>query len=187
MMNKENKVMNAIVNVMVCPKRPGEACCSKCGYVGVENCYESLMSDSMHVLNMHFCAKAPDKASVFADTSNEVRVVSILREIGIPAHILGYGYTRWAIMLCIKNAEYVNQITNVLYPAVAQEFNTSASRVERAIRHAIECAWNRGDIDVLEKYFGNTIDRNKGKPTNSEFIATIVEHMKFCNLTDRLK
>ncbi len=108
----------------------------------------------------------------------EIRIANKLREIGIPAHIKGYEYCKRAIKLCLYDRENVQHITKMLYPAIAQHFDTTASRVERAIRHAIEVAWDRGNPDVLNDMFGYTISAYKGKPTNSEFIATMAEFIK---------
>ena len=95
----------------------------------------------------------------------------------MPAHIKGYQYLREAIRLTVEDMEVINAVTKVLYPAVAKKFNTTASRVERAIRHAIEVAWDRGDLETLQKYFGYTVSNAKGKPTNSEFIAMIADRI----------
>ena len=108
----------------------------------------------------------------------EFMVTSILHELGIPAHIKGYQYLRHAIMLAVDNLDIINSITKDLYPTVAKEFNTTSSRAERAIRHAIEVAWDRGDSDVLNSCFGYTIANSKGKPTNSEFIALIADKLR---------
>ncbi len=108
----------------------------------------------------------------------EVTVSDIMREIGVPAHIKGYHYLRQAIILTIKEPELMNAVTKVLYPTVAKQNKTTSSRVERAIRHAIEVAWDRGDIDVLSSYFGYTIQNSRGKPTNSEFIAMISDKLR---------
>ena len=183
MMNNDNKVMNALVNLMVCPRHPGTSCCGKCSYRGTESCYENLISDSMTMLHAHFGAQVSAKAA----PDYAMQVTNVMREIGIPAHVLGYKYARRAILLAIGDDMYVNAVTKYLYPTIAKEFNTTASRVERAIRHAIEVAWSRGDLDVLMHYFGNTIDRNKGKPTNTEFIAAIAEHLKLVNGVDSSK
>lgn len=116
------------------------------------------------------------------DTVNENNLESvitdIIHDIGVPAHIKGYGYLREAIGLCIKDDEFINSITKLLYPTVAKNFSTTSSRVERAIRHAIEVAWNRGREEILTDIFGYTIDTNKGKPTNGEFIAMISDSIK---------
>ena len=104
-------------------------------------------------------------------------VTEIIHEIGVPAHIKGYQYLRQAIILTVQDMDLINAVTKVLYPAVAKHFNTTPSRVERAIRHAIEVAWDRGDLETLQKYFGYTVSNTKGKPTNSEFIAMIADRL----------
>lgn len=108
----------------------------------------------------------------------EMMVTEIIHEIGIPAHIKGYQYLRHAIMMVIDDLDIINSITKELYPTVAKDFNTTPSRVERAIRHAIEVAWDRGDTDVLNSFFGYTVANSKGKPTNSEFIAMIADKLR---------
>ena len=110
--------------------------------------------------------------------SMESRVTAIIHEIGVPAHIKGYHYLREAILYCIDNIEAINAVTKILYPEVAKRYNTTPSRVERAVRHAIEVAWDRGDLDTLQKYFGYTVSNIKGKPTNSEFIAMISDRLR---------
>ena len=105
----------------------------------------------------------------------ESTVTEVIHEIGVPAHIKGYQYLREAIILTIDDMEIINAVTKVLYPAVAKKFGTTPSRVERAIRHAIEVAWDRGDQETLQKFFGYTVSNIKGKPTNSEFIAMIAD------------
>jgi two-component system response regulator (stage 0 sporulation protein A) len=107
----------------------------------------------------------------------ETQVTSIIHEIGVPAHIKGYQYLREAILIAVDNMDVINAVTKVLYPEVAKRFGTTASRVERAIRHAIEVAWDRGDLETLQKYFGYTVSNAKGKPTNSEFIAMIADRI----------
>ena len=104
-------------------------------------------------------------------------VTDVIHEIGVPAHIKGYQYLREAIMIAVSDMDVINAVTKVLYPEVAKRFNTTASRVERAIRHAIEVAWDRGDLETLQKYFGYTVSNSKGKPTNSEFIAMIADRL----------
>ena len=105
-------------------------------------------------------------------------VTSVIHEIGVPAHIKGYQYLREAIIIAVNDMEVINAVTKVLYPAVAKRFGTTPSRVERAIRHAIEVAWDRGDLETLQKYFGYTVSNVKGKPTNSEFIAMIADRLQ---------
>ncbi len=108
----------------------------------------------------------------------ESQVTRIIHQIGVPAHIKGYQYLRTAILLTIKDSDIINSVTKVLYPSVAKKYSTTTSRVERAIRHAIEVAWDRGDVDTLNSYFGYTIQNNRGKPTNSEFIAMIADNLR---------
>lgn len=108
----------------------------------------------------------------------ESMVTSIIHEIGVPAHIKGYQYLREAIMLAVADMDVINAITKVLYPQVAKTFSTTPSRVERAIRHAIEVAWDRGDLETLQRFFGYTVSNTKGKPTNSEFIALIADRLQ---------
>ena len=104
-------------------------------------------------------------------------VTAIIHEIGVPAHIKGYQYLREAIMITVDDMDVINAVTKVLYPEVAKRFSTTPSRVERAIRHAIEVAWDRGDLETLQKFFGYTVSNTKGKPTNSEFIAMIADRL----------
>lgn len=118
------------------------------------------------------------KNNVISDPELEMMVTEIIHQIGVPAHIKGYHYLREAIILSIKNCDIVNSVTKLLYPTVAKHHSTTASRVERAIRHAIEVAWDRGDLDVLNSYFGYTIQNDRGKPTNSEFIAMISDKLR---------
>lgn len=108
----------------------------------------------------------------------EVTVSEIMHRIGVPAHIKGYQYLREAIILSVNNTEMMGSVTKLLYPTVAKTYKTTPSRVERAIRHAIEVAWDRGDVDVLSSYFGYTIQSSRGKPTNSEFIAMIADKLR---------
>ena len=111
-------------------------------------------------------------------TSIESMVTGIIHEIGVPAHIKGYQYLREAIIIAVNDMDVINAITKVLYPQVAKRFDTTPSRVERAIRHAIEVAWDRGDLDTLQRFFGYTVSNTKGKPTNSEFIALIADKLQ---------
>lgn len=108
----------------------------------------------------------------------EVKITEILHQIGVPAHIKGYHYLRDSIQMSVEKPEIINAVTKELYPSVALKYETTSSRVERAIRHAIEVAWDRGDVDVLNSYFGYTIHNSRGKPTNSEFIAMISDKLR---------
>ena len=127
----------------------------------------------MHGDALSMQAAAPEHTR--ADADLEATVTEVIHEIGVPAHIKGYQYLREAIIITIRDMDVINAVTKVLYPAVAKKFNTTPSRVERAIRHAIEVAWDRGDIETLQKFFGYTVSNIKGKPTNSEFIAMIAD------------
>ena len=110
--------------------------------------------------------------------SLETQVTEIIHEIGVPAHIKGYQYLREAIMMSVEDVEMLNSITKILYPSIAKKYQTTPSRVERAIRHAIEVAWSRGKMETLDALFGYTINIGKGKPTNSEFIALIADKIR---------
>ena len=116
-----------------------------------------------------------------SDKDLESQVTSIIHRIGVPAHIKGYQYLRTAILMTIENNDLINAVTKILYPNVAKKYGTTSSRVERAIRHAIEVAWDRGDIETLNAFFGYTIQNDRGKPTNSEFIAMIADNVRLKN------
>ena len=115
------------------------------------------------------------------DFDLESQVTKIIHQIGVPAHIKGYQYLRTAIIMAINDTDIINSVTKVLYPTVAKQYSTTSSRVERAIRHAIEVAWDRGDLDVLNSFFGYTVQNSRGKPTNSEFIAMIADNLRLKN------
>jgi len=129
-------------------------------------------------------SEAPAPLRAMSVTDKEVTydlecdVTDMIHEIGVPAHIKGYQYLREAIMMCVKDMEMLNSITKLLYPTIAERYQTTPSRVERAIRHAIEVAWNRGRMETLEALFGYTVNIGKGKPTNSEFIALITDKLR---------
>lgn len=113
--------------------------------------------------------------------SLEREVTSVIHEVGVPAHIKGYQYVREAILIAVQDMDVINAVTKVLYPEVARRYATTPSRVERAVRHAIEVAWDRGDLETLQRYFGYTVNSTKGKPTNSEFIAMIADRIRLQN------
>ena len=106
------------------------------------------------------------------------QVTAVIHEVGVPAHIKGYQYVREAIIIAVQDMSVISAVTKVLYPEVAKRYNTTPSRVERAVRHAIEVAWDRGDLETLQRYFGYTVSNTKGKPTNSEFIAMIADKIR---------
>ena len=113
-----------------------------------------------------------------AEEDMETQVTKVIHQIGVPAHIKGYQYLRTAILMTISDNELINSVTKILYPSVAKKYATTTSRVERAIRHAIEVAWDRGDMDTLNHYFGYTVHNSRGKPTNSEFIAMVADSIR---------
>ncbi|MBR3968113.1 MAG: sporulation transcription factor Spo0A [Clostridia bacterium] len=119
-----------------------------------------------------------NKGDIATDVQLEMYITDIIHQIGVPAHIKGYHYLREGILMTIKDSSMINSVTKALYPTIAKKYKTTSSRVERAIRHAIEVAWDRGDIDTLNSYFGYTIQMNRGKPTNSEFIAMISDKIR---------
>ncbi len=119
-----------------------------------------------------------ERFRIHDDFDLETQVTRILHQVGIPAHIKGYQYLRSAIMMVVRDSRMIGEVTKTLYPGVAAEFSTTSSRVERAIRHAIEVAWDRGDVDMLGSLFGYTVQGCKGKPTNSEFIAMIADNLR---------
>ncbi len=121
---------------------------------------------------------AYEKEEDLSERNLETDVTEIIHEIGVPAHIKGYQYLRDAIIMSVNDMDMLNSITKVLYPTIAKKYQTTASRVERAIRHAIEVAWSRGKMDTIDEMFGYTIHNGKGKPTNSEFIALITDRIR---------
>lgn len=123
-------------------------------------------------------AKSRRKGTAKCGYNTELRITETIQRVGIPAHIKGYHYIRTAIIMMTEDMELAHSVTKILYPAVAKKFDTTPQRVERAIRHAIEVAWNRGDPAVLNEMFGYTIDADRGKPTNSEFIAMISDKIR---------
>lgn len=128
--------------------------------------------------NRDMAAQTEDSIGNVREEDMEAQVTKIIHQIGVPAHIKGYQYLRTAILMTIQDSDIINSVTKVLYPSVAKKYQTTTSRVERAIRHAIEVAWDRGDLDTLNSYFGYTIQNSRGKPTNSEFIAMIADNMR---------
>ena len=146
-------------------------------YFMPEPCDVNLLLDRVRQISS-FHQEVPAVQPRTNDANLEALVTEIIHEIGVPAHIKGYQYLREAIILTVRNMDVINAVTKVLYPEVAKRFGTTPSRVERAIRHAIEVAWDRGDIETLQKYFGYTVNSAKGKPTNSEFIAMIADRLQ---------
>lgn len=122
--------------------------------------------------------QAGEEKRIPKEYNMEKDVTDMIHEIGVPAHIKGYQYLREAIMMSVEDVEMLNSITKILYPSIAKKYQTTPSRVERAIRHAIEVAWSRGKMETLDALFGYTINIGKGKPTNSEFIALIADKIR---------
>lgn len=131
-----------------------------------------------HIDSLVRLRNRPDDEETARNADIEAQVTKIIHQIGVPAHIKGYQYLRTAILMTIENSDIINSVTKILYPSVAKKYQTTTSRVERAIRHAIEVAWDRGDVDTLNAYFGYTIQNSRGKPTNSEFIAMIADNFR---------
>ncbi|MBR0483990.1 MAG: sporulation transcription factor Spo0A [Oscillospiraceae bacterium] len=147
--------------------------------------YFMLKPFDVAVLADRILALTAPKSKISQEEHLEIIVTDMIHQLGVPAHIKGYHYLRTAIMLSIDAPELLDSVTKLLYPTVAQKFNTTSSRVERAIRHAIEIAWDRGDLDILNSFFGYTVNTCKGKPTNSEFIALLTDKLRLQIKTGR--
>ena len=149
---------------------------------GADICIPKPYDFSALVSHIESLTRPKNKEAIESTKSSnpdmEAQVTKIIHQIGVPAHIKGYQYLRCAILMTIEDNEIINSVTKILYPTVAKKYQTTTSRVERAIRHAIEVAWDRGDVDVLNSYFGYTIQNSRGKPTNSEFIAMIADNLR---------
>ncbi len=165
-------------NIFIDANRAGaELCLTKpVDYATFTDRFETVCRNRGYVRSLP--SSRDDKAKNNTPPDIESQVTKIIHQIGVPAHIKGYQYLRSAILMTIADGGVINSVTKVLYPSVAKEYSTTTSRVERAIRHAIEVAWDRGDIDTLNSYFGYTIQNNRGKPTNSEFIAMIADNLR---------
>lgn len=142
---------------------------------------KAMVNQIKHTVKVRQQKKAPGRmleAKVPYELELESDVTDMIHEIGVPAHIKGYQYLRDAIIMSVLDMDMLNSITKVLYPTIAKKYDTTTSRVERAIRHAIEVAWSRGKMDTIDELFGYTINHGKGKPTNSEFIALITDKIR---------
>ena len=171
----KKKMFTMMLRLALCP---GTFCnddvCQMCPCRNNPNCEQSLRAEATAML---LESQEPVPAQL-QPVDLETRVTEIIHEIGVPAHIKGYHYLRSAIMRATQDKYLIEAITKELYPSIAKEFCTTPSRVERAIRHAIEVAWDRGDIETLQKWFGWTVSNTKGKPTNSEFIALVSDKLR---------
>ena len=171
---QEEGAPKVIVLSALCTEQAvGEAVSLGASYFFSKPCETESLLERMSVV----CAPAAPAEPQTQAPELKTLVTAVIHEIGVPAHIKGYQYLREAIMIAVEDMDVINAVTKVLYPEVAKRFGTTASRVERAIRHAIEVAWDRGDLETLQKYFGYTVSNSKGKPTNSEFIAMIADRL----------
>lgn len=175
---KEN-FAESIIKLVRCPKiqdRTTQVCdeCSYC-YFSPKDCVSFLENDLRRDIQKAFPSLFEESSSTKVPATLENRIPDFLKTIGIPSHLLGYRYLKSAILMVMQDSSAIDQMTKTLYPRIGMAFNTTPTRIERAIRHAIECAWTRGDPNVLFGTFKNSIDPNKGKPTNSEFISMAVE------------
>ena len=174
-----DKMISAMLRLAACPGSYdiNHEVCIKCPYQEHgANCEKVLCNESVKLLEQHQAERDSQNLAPSVPLMN--RVTEIIHEIGVPAHIKGYQYLREAIIIAVNDMDVINAITKELYPQVAKTFQTTPSRVERAIRHAIEVAWDRGDFDTLQRFFGYTVSNTKGKPTNSEFIALIADKIR---------
>ncbi|MBQ2725565.1 MAG: sporulation transcription factor Spo0A [Clostridia bacterium] len=165
-------------SVMMEANRSGASLClpKPVEYEILLNGAETILKNRRSLKNSSAETTAPVSEQLNYDI--ETQVTRIIHKIGVPAHIKGYQYLRTAILMAIHDGEIINSVTKILYPSVAKKYDTTTSRVERAIRHAIEVAWDRGDVETLNSYFGYTIQNSRGKPTNSEFIAMIADNLR---------
>ena len=192
----EEKLPDLVVTDMILPGLDGFGLMRRAGnksrfIVTSAFCSDRVVAEAMHLGAAFFFPKPCEAESLLERMRalmEEPEVVSqplelknmvtaIIHEIGVPAHIKGYQYLRESIMIAVEDMDVINAVTKVLYPEVAKRFSTTPSRVERAIRHAIEVAWDRGDLETLQRFFGYTVSNTKGKPTNSEFIAMIADRL----------
>lgn len=173
----EQRIIKTLTELAKCPITPGG--CDRCrecqfrNYISSDNCKSAMFEYYMN------CPVQPvADLNVNPLDTQEQKIIDTLALVGIPAHLKGYIYIKTAISAVIDNPEIIHCMCKGLYTDVAKIFGTNPSQVERAIRHAIEVGWDRGDIDVQHKLFGNSVDPNKGKPTNSEFIGTIANRLR---------
>lgn len=166
----KDKMLNTLVRLVLCPgSEATDEICKVCPYKGLPDCAAQLRRASYATLI----------GSVETPKQNlEMRITDVLHALGMPAHIKGYSYTRYAISLVVERPQLINYVTTELYPLVAEKFDTTPSRVERAIRHGVEVVWDRGDIETLQNWFGYTVSPTKGKSTNSEFIALLSDRLR---------
>ena len=168
-----DKITNLLVHLTMCPGDYQNTCeiCQDCPSCNVRNCKRDLKKKVMQLYR--------GESLDFKSTYNLERCITeVLKDLGVPTHLKGYDYLRSAIAMCVEDKDILECITGRLYPELAKRYDTAPSRVERAIRHAIEVAWDRGDLGVFKRYFGNTISSMRGKATNSEFISCVVNQLR---------
>ena len=172
----ENPPKTVLLSSFVNPHIAAEAAAGGAEYLLIKPLEGKILCERIEELTgaRKSAGPKPKKERTF---SLFAEVTGTLHLVGVPAHIKGYQYLREGVILVVKEPESINAVTKVLYPSIARVFDTTPSRVERAIRHAIEVAWERGDLDVLQEIFGYTVSNSKGKPTNSEFIAMLADRM----------
>lgn len=170
----KDKILGAVIRLAMCPGHCSDPeICDTCAYRHRVDCAKKLKTEALKTLREY--EAQPQEVAQF---NLESRVTEVLHELGVPAHIKGFYYAREAILIAAHDPNIINFVTKELYPRVAKAFDTTPSRVERAIRHAIELAWDRGDIDVMKQWFGFTVQLVKGQPTSSEFIALIADRLR---------
>lgn len=178
-----DEMMSTMLRLVCCPGKYDaqnpEAACVHCPCAGDAGCREKLKVASIkHLQRYELNLQGRETPQTSCTTKLSGRITQVLHELGMPAHLRGYDQARLAIELAVHDSSILHAVTTKLYPQVARAFGTTSSRVERAIRHAVEVAWDRGDIDTLQHYFGYTVSNTKGKPTNSEFIALIADKLR---------
>lgn len=168
-----DKMMNMLVHLALCPGDYQKSCavCQDCPARTSQACRKDLKKRALNLYQN-------TNASTQQPCNLRIRISQALGEIGVPASLKGYPFLQHAIELSVYNPKYLDCMTSMLYPEVAKNFDTTPSRVERAMRHAVEVAWERGDLDILQRWFGNSVSYVKGKPTNSEFIARVSDTLR---------
>ena len=168
-----DKITNLLVHLAICPGdyRLTHEICWDCPVRSEQDCKQNLKEQLMKI----YRSESSDCKSTY---NLECRIVEVLKDLGVPTHLRGYDYLRSAIAMCVEDKTILESITGRLYTELAKRYDTTPSRVERAIRHAIEVAWNRGDWDVFKAHFGNTISPSRGKSTNSEFISCVANQLR---------
>jgi len=177
-MEMEKKPSVFVLSSFISDSVAAEASKLGVAYLMLKPCDFTALAERIAGHNISESARLTGGKADDPDLEIEIMATNAMHEIGVPAHIKGYQYVREGIVMVVKDMEAINAITKILYPTVAKKFNTTSSRVERAIRHAIEVAWDRGDVEVLNRFFGYTISNSKGKPTNSEFISMIADKIR---------